>query len=731
MTFDELESKYYELKGKHSVGLLSDEEFRAEVEKLSLQGEQGRWWMIGAKTGKWYVSQEGEWVQQEPPPPGPKLPITTAPAVAKRPHRGLLNGVMVLLFLLCLSGIALGAYGHLSPTKPISTRLAGLVRRPTSGLGPTSTPTITPAARATATPTQAPMVTPVPTATPTPTPSATPVNPDLPDLIVNGMWIQLETGDDCDYTSTALGVRVWVENIGGGDAFPFVVDVNGSQQDISSGLEASQVISTWLADAYTWAAEYTAFVDATFLVEESNEDNNQLTQFLPIPTLPPTCTPRATPMSTATPSPTLGPTPTPEATSPQTDAEFVRMLEVDVPDQVSAGELFAVTIRYAWSFRDQGTVGVRAEGGGGNRGQPGSPTVVTGEGEFTHSLPVLAPDTPGPHTFMVEAYGYSVIGLNLTDQWEMTVSVIVPDGQAELDAETALAILPSAGELGVDRLESEEFIVPDEGEGFGDLPLFRVYNPVQNGMVDLMVFADADDAARFVGEQLSDYESMGYTPAWTDLGDESFALQGEVLVRVDRCILWALGEFNLEQLRPSIQRLQAFVSTATRTPSVVCEREAWGWFEGALEMVPGLREEIGCPVEEYHVETAVSQDFQRGYMVWRGGWRFIYVLYDEGGWESYSDRWQEGMPELDPSFGPPPEEVIQPKLGFGLVWQEHPEVREGLGWAFNEERACDEAHLQEFHWGVMLECTQFVMPKQKTRVFILFDDGTCDICMPL
>jgi len=299
-----------------------------------------------------------------------------------------------------------------------------------------------------------------------------------------------------------------------------------------------------------------------------------------------------------------------------------------------------------------------------------------------------------------------------------------------LDAETALAILPSAGELGVDRLEFEEFIVPDEGEGFGDLPLFRVYNPVQNGMVDLMVFADADDAARFVGEQLSDYEGMGYTPAWTDLGDESFALQGEVLVRVDRCILWALGEANLEQLRPSIQRLRAFVSTATPTPSVVCEREAWGWFEGALEMVPGLREEIGCPVEEHHVETAVSQDFQGGYMIWLGGWKFIYVLYDEGGWESYSDRWQEGMLELDPSFGPPPEGVIQPKLGFGLVWQEHPEVREGLGWAFSEERACDEAHLQAFGRGLMIECTQFVMPRQKTRIFILFDDGTYDIYMP-
>jgi|GEM_PF-1514913 len=675
MTFDELESKYYELKGKHAGGLLGDEEFQAEVEKLSLQDEQGRWWMIGAKTGKWYVSQEGEWVQQEPPraapericpncgasveegavfcgscgyrlavepalpahvpppPPRPKPPIPTAPAVAKRPHRGLFIGVMVLLFLLCLGGIALGAYEYLSPTKPISTRLMGLVGRPTLGLGPTSTPTITPAARTTAAPTYAP----------TPTPSATPVNPDLPDLIVNGMWIQLETGDDCDYSSTSLGVRVWVENIGGGDACPFVVDVNGSQQDISSGLEASQVISTWLADAYTWAGEYTAFVDATFLVEESNEDNNQLTQFLPIPTLPPTCTPTATPMPAAIPSSTLVPTSTPLPTA------------TPVPPTPTPSPL---------------------------------PPTLT---------PTMVPATP----------------------------------DVGLDAETALAILPSAGELGVDGLESEGFIVPDEGEGFGDLPLFRVYNPVQNIMVDLMVFADADDAARFAGEQLSDYESMGYTPAWTDLGDESFALQGEVLVRVDRCILWALGEANLEQLRPSIQRLQAFVSTATRTPSVVCEREAWGWFEGALEMVPGLREEIGCPVEEYHVLTAISQDFQRGYMVWREEKNLIYVFYEGDGWESYSDRWQEGMPELDPSFGPPPEGVLQPKRGFGLVWQEHPEVREGLGWAFNEERACDEAHLQEFHWGLMLECTQFVMPKQKTRIFILFDDGTYDIYMPL
>ena len=68
MNFQELESKYYELKGKHAAGKLSDQEFLTEVEKLSLQDEQGCWWTIEAQTGQWYVFQEGEWVEAEPTP---------------------------------------------------------------------------------------------------------------------------------------------------------------------------------------------------------------------------------------------------------------------------------------------------------------------------------------------------------------------------------------------------------------------------------------------------------------------------------------------------------------------------------------------------------------------------------------------------------------------------------------------------------------------------------------
>ncbi len=161
-----------------------------------------------------------------------------------------------------------------------------------------------------------------------------------------------------------------------------------------------------------------------------------------------------------------------------------------------------------------------------------------------------------------------------------------------------------------------------------------------------------------------------------------------------------------------------------------CAQEAWGWFQGALELTPGLRDKIGCPTEAHRTLNAATQDFQRGYMVWRGDERLTYVIYEGTGWESYADRWQDGMPEQDPSYGPPPDGLIQPKRGFGLVWQENPAVRDGLGWALTEERACDQAHVQRFEHGLMLECTQDVVPRAKIRVFILFDDHTYDIYAP-
>ena len=136
-----------------------------------------------------------------------------------------------------------------------------------------------------------------------PTPTATSVN--LPDLVVLSMSIELETGGACDFTSTELGVRIVIGNIGSADAGPFVVDVNGAQQTVTSGLAEGETVSLWFAGHTPGFGENTAFADATSQVEESNEANNQVSAVVPIPTLPPPCTPTPTPTATPTPTPPL------------------------------------------------------------------------------------------------------------------------------------------------------------------------------------------------------------------------------------------------------------------------------------------------------------------------------------------------------------------------------------------------------------------------------------------
>ena len=149
------------------------------------------------------------------------------------------------------------------------------------------------------------------------------------------MRIELETGARCDYASTELGLHVLVANVGAGCAGPFVLEANGARQATYELLNAGAEKLFWFTGGYVWPGENHAYVDVDHQVVESNEGNNELVQWLPIPTLPLTCTPA----STATTTPTLTPTVTataelmvtPTATAIPTDTPTATPTETATP----------------------------------------------------------------------------------------------------------------------------------------------------------------------------------------------------------------------------------------------------------------------------------------------------------------------------------------------------------------------------------------------------------------
>jgi hypothetical protein len=168
-------------------------------------------------------------------------------------------------------------------------------------------------------------------------PTATPATTELPvtrqpqpDLVLARTQIELESGGACDYASTQLGVRVWVENVGGADAGPFVVEVNGAEQMVPGGLASGQSIDLWFT-GYVQNGENVLSVDATSQVQESDEYNNTLAQRLPVPTLPPTCTPPTSQLATSAPTTPAQPTGTPIPASTQPAGVVMREGQVTIP----------------------------------------------------------------------------------------------------------------------------------------------------------------------------------------------------------------------------------------------------------------------------------------------------------------------------------------------------------------------------------------------------------------
>ena len=63
----EAEATFSLLREKFKEKRISPQEFADSLKQLRIKDEEGRFWVIGAQSGKWYAFENGEWFEAKPP----------------------------------------------------------------------------------------------------------------------------------------------------------------------------------------------------------------------------------------------------------------------------------------------------------------------------------------------------------------------------------------------------------------------------------------------------------------------------------------------------------------------------------------------------------------------------------------------------------------------------------------------------------------------------------------
>ncbi len=64
--FEAIVARFAALKARYDAGEVSESEYDAELRKLIIQDEAGRYWMIGPETGRWYRYDGNDWIPADP-----------------------------------------------------------------------------------------------------------------------------------------------------------------------------------------------------------------------------------------------------------------------------------------------------------------------------------------------------------------------------------------------------------------------------------------------------------------------------------------------------------------------------------------------------------------------------------------------------------------------------------------------------------------------------------------
>lgn len=134
---------------------------------------------------------------------------------------------------------------------------------------------------------------------------------------------------------------------------------------------------------------------------------------------------------------------------------------------------------------------------------------------------------------------------------------------------------------------------------------------------------------------------------------------------------------------------QSLLVPLTYNPVVVTTQPGcpYAWF---FTMSPNSPEASVCPLQPVIASGAAGQDFDggRAYYYAAAPNQFplplVYVIYNDGSWQQFTDTYTPGDVTNDPN-NTPPQGRFAPARAIGKVWHDNPTVRQRLGWPYAPE----------------------------------------------
>ncbi|MEN6561045.1 MAG: zinc ribbon domain-containing protein [Acidobacteriota bacterium] len=76
--FRDAEATFAQLRERFEAQEITSQEFADSLRQLRIKDNDGRFWVIGAESGKWYAYENGEWIERRPPSLAEKKAICIA-----------------------------------------------------------------------------------------------------------------------------------------------------------------------------------------------------------------------------------------------------------------------------------------------------------------------------------------------------------------------------------------------------------------------------------------------------------------------------------------------------------------------------------------------------------------------------------------------------------------------------------------------------------------------------